>query len=80
MNVRPGVAELACVIENDPLSIVAVGMYMVPLPISAAAFAVVGTKIGTDPTAQFPSVTTVVATLRVSVTVPMALERPAASC
>jgi hypothetical protein len=76
-NVRPVVALLACVIVNEPFATAL--MYIVPLPTSAAAFAVVGTRIGVDPAAQFAVVTVVVAAETVSVTVPTALDRPAAS-
>ena len=72
------VAELACVMVNEPL--VTALMNMVPLPNSAAAFAVVGVSSGTEPIAQFLSLTAVVALPVASVTVPTALDRPAASC
>lgn len=78
MNVLPVVALLACVIVNELFATAL--MYIVPLPISAAAFAVVGTRIGTDPDEQFLSVTVVVAELVVSVTLPVAFDRPAPSC
>ena len=45
------VAELACVMVNDPLATALT--YMVPLPTSVAAFAVTGVSSGVDPTAQF---------------------------
>lgn len=57
--------------------------YMVPFPTSVAAFAVIGVRIGVDPAAIVPAcvgVTVVVAELVNNVTVPVALERPAASC
>jgi hypothetical protein len=54
--------------------------YIVPLPTSAAALAVVGVKMGVEPAAQFAVVTVVVAELVVSVTVPTAFDRPAPSC
>jgi hypothetical protein len=77
-NVRPVVALLACVIVNDLLATALT--YIVPLPTSAAAFAVVGTRMGTDPAAQLLSETVVVAALGVSVTDPTAFDRPAPSC
>ena len=49
---------------------------MVPLPTSAAAFAVVGVNSGVDPAAQFLSVTTVVAAPVASVTVPSRVRPP----
>ncbi|QIP08537.1 hypothetical protein [Bradyrhizobium symbiodeficiens] len=54
--------------------------YMVPFPSSAAAFADAGTKIGTEPAAQFAVVTVVLDAPVVSVTLPTAFDRPAASC
>jgi hypothetical protein len=50
-NVRPVVAELACVKVKEPF-VVALS-HIVPLPSSAAALAVVGIGITTEPTAQF---------------------------
>ena len=80
MNVRDAVALLTCVIVN--VSLPTEEIYQVPAPNSVAAFAVVGIRIGTDPGAHVPVlvVTTVVAEFSVSVTVPVELERPAASC
>ena len=79
-NVREAVALLTCVIVN--VSTPTDEMYQVPAPNSVAAFAVVGTRIGTDPGAHVPVavVTTVVAEFCVSVTVPTAFDRPAANC
>jgi len=54
--------------------------YIVPLPTSAAAFADAGTRIGTDPTAQFAVVTVVLDAPVASVTLPTAFDLPAASC
>ncbi|WP_441237487.1 hypothetical protein [Bradyrhizobium sp. 930_D9_N1_4] len=54
--------------------------YIVPLPASAAAFADAGTRIGTEPIAQFAVVTVVLGALVTSVTLPTAFDRPAASC
>lgn len=71
-------AELACVIVNDFAATAL--MYIVPLPTSVAALAVVGTRIGTDPAPQLLSVTVVVEALVASVTVPVAFDRPAANC
>lgn len=51
-------------------------MYNVPLPISAAALAVRGVRWITDCSPQLVAETVVVAELAVSVTSPMALERP----
>jgi hypothetical protein len=80
-NVLPVVALLAWVIVN--VSLATVEMYIVPLPTSVAAFAVVGVSITVEPGAIMPDcvgVTTVVAAPVVSVTVPTAFDRPAASC
>jgi hypothetical protein len=79
-NVRLAVAELTCVIVN--VSIPTALIYQVPAPYSVAAFAVVGTSLGTEPGAHVPVGvnTTVVAELSVSVTVPTAFDLPAASC
>src|SRR5258708_30649180 len=52
---------------------------MVPLPSSAAAWAVSGESSTTLPAPQFFAVTTVLAAFATSVTVPTALERPCAS-
>ncbi|WP_155809565.1 hypothetical protein [Bradyrhizobium sp. URHA0013] len=54
--------------------------YIVPLPISAAAFADAGTRIGTDPAAQFAVVTVVLDAPVAKVTLPTAFDLPAASC
>jgi hypothetical protein len=80
MKVRDAVAEFTCVIVK--VSTPTDEMYKEPAPNSVAAFAVVGTRIGTEPGAHVPVlvVTTVVAEFCVSVTVPTELERPAASC
>jgi hypothetical protein len=77
-NVRPAVALLAWVIVKLPL--VTALTYMVPLPTSAAALAVVGVNIGVDPEAQFAVATVVVAAPVSSVTEPTAFDLPAASC
>lgn len=79
-NVRPDVALLTCVIVK--VSIPTDEMCQVPAPYSVAALAVVGMRIGTDPGAHVPVcvVTTVVAAFSVSVTLPVAFDRPAASC
>lgn len=50
------------------------------VPSAAAALLVVGVRRGTEPAAQFMSETVVDVALAVSVTNPVALERPAASC
>ena len=80
MNVRLAVTLLTCVIVK--VSIPTNEIYQVPAPYSVAAFAVVVMRIGTEPEAHVPVcvVTMVVAELCVSVTVPVAFERPAASC
>ncbi|WP_375413092.1 hypothetical protein [uncultured Bradyrhizobium sp.] len=79
-NVRPAVALLVWLIVNvfSPTG----EMYQAPAPNSAAALAVIGIKIGTDPGAHIPVgvLTTVVAAPVTNVTVPTALDRPAASC
>ena len=79
-NVRSAVALLTCVIVK--VSIPTDEIRQVPAPYSVAAFVVVGMRIGTDPGAHVPVgvVTTVVAEFSVSVTVPVAFDRPAASC
>jgi hypothetical protein len=77
-NVRPAVAEFACVSVNDPF--VTALTYIVPLPISTAALAEAGVRIGVEPCAQFAVVTVVVADPVASVTLPTAFDRPAARC
>ncbi|WP_377829736.1 hypothetical protein ACFKHW_09555 [Bradyrhizobium lupini] len=77
-NVRPVVAALACAIVNAPFATALT--YIVPLPASAAAFADAGTKIGTDPAAQFAVVTVVLDAPVAKVTLPTAFDLPAASC
>lgn len=73
-NTSPGVAETACVIENAPFATALT--YIVPLPASAAAFADAGTRIGTDPGAQFVVVAVVLDAPTASVTLPTAFDRP----
>jgi hypothetical protein len=74
----PRVAELACVIVNDPF--VTALTYIAPLPISIAALAEAVVRIGVEPCAQFAVVTIVVADPVASVTLPTAFDRPAARC
>jgi len=52
MNVRPVVAEFVCVIVN--VSLATVETYILPLALSAAAFAVVGSRCTFDPGAIMP--------------------------
>ncbi|QOG22037.1 hypothetical protein [Bradyrhizobium sp. SEMIA] len=54
--------------------------YIVPLPTSVAAFADAGTRIGTEPAAQFAVVTVVLDAPVASVALPTAFDLPAASC
>src|SRR5262245_44809881 len=77
MNVRSVCALLAWVTVNDPFATVPI--YMVPLPISAAALAVFGNASTLEPAPQVGAVTTVLAALAVSVNVPTAFDRPSAS-
>jgi hypothetical protein len=63
---------------NDPSAIVPI--YIVPFPISAAALAVVGDTKGTELMLQLGAVTAVLVAPAVSVNVPVAFDRPAASC
>lgn len=51
-----------------------------PMPASVAAFADAGTRIGTEPTAQFAVVTVVLDAPVVGITLPTAFDLPAASC
>lgn len=80
-NVRPVVALLVWVIVKLPLA--TVDTYQLPEPNSVPALAVIGVRIGCEPVAIVPvcvGVTTVVADPVASVTVPVAFDRPAASC
>ena len=81
LKVLPVVAALAWVIVN--VSFATTETYIVPLPTSVAALAVVGVRMTVELGDIIPDcvgATTVVAELTASVTVPTALDRPAASC